>query len=175
MPALHVRLAREPGARPQVRLGRCEGYRNFCNKLWNATRFVLMNVGERLPQTPAAPEALGFAERWIVSRLQRVEAEAQRHLTDYRFDLYAKALYEFVWDEYCDWYLELAKVRLAQGDEAVRHATRRTLIGVLEAVLRLLQQHAMDLLQARGEDAHPVFILHSFNGLEAVLTNLLIT
>ena len=67
-----------------------------------------------------------------------MEAEAQRHLTDYRFDLYAKALYEFVWDEYCDWYLELAKVRLAQDDEAVRHATRRTLIGVLEAVLRLL-------------------------------------
>ncbi|MHC2996893.1 valine--tRNA ligase [Tepidiphilus sp. HLB4] len=127
-----------PGRDLKFDLGRCEGYRNFCNKLWNATRFVLMNVGERLPQTPAAPEALGFAERWIVSRLQRVEAEAQRHLTDYRFDLYAKALYEFVWDEYCDWYLELAKVRLAQGDEAVRHATRRTLIGVLEAVLRLL-------------------------------------
>lgn len=127
-----------PGRDLKFDLGRCEGYRNFCNKLWNATRFVLMNVGERLPQTPAAPEALGFAERWIVSRLQRVEAEAQRHLTDYRFDLYAKALYEFVWDEYCDWYLELAKVRLAQDDEAVRHATRRTLIGVLEAVLRLL-------------------------------------
>ncbi|WP_142809028.1 valine--tRNA ligase [Tepidiphilus olei] len=127
-----------PGRDIKFDLGRCEGYRNFCNKLWNATRFVLMNVGERLPDTPAAPEALGFAERWIVSRLQRVEAEAQRQLTDYRFDLYAKALYEFVWDEYCDWYLELAKVRLAQDDEAVRHATRRTLIGVLEAVLRLL-------------------------------------
>lgn len=127
-----------PGRDLKFDLGRCEGYRNFCNKLWNATRFVLMNVGENLPETPAAPEALGFAERWIVSRLQRVEVEAQRQLTDYRFDLYAKALYEFVWDEYCDWYLELAKVRLAQADEAVRHATRRTLIGVLEAVLRLL-------------------------------------
>ncbi len=139
---------------------RLEGYRNFCNKLWNASRYVMLSVaGEEAVENAAAagtniaitdemkvacgangePAVLSLADRWIISRLQNAEKEVTRHMDQYRFDMAAQALYEFIWNEYCDWYLELSKPVLwdANAPEEAKRGTRGTLVRVLEATLRL--------------------------------------
>lgn len=126
-----------PGRDIKFDLSRCEGYRNFCNKLWNAARFVLMHCNEHDLSAVDVSER-SFADKWIISRLQKTIMQVKQHFADYRFDLLSRAIYEFVWDEFCDWYLEIAKVQIQQGSEKQAAATRQSLVYTLEAVLRLV-------------------------------------
>lgn len=120
-------------------LGRIEGYRNFCNKLWNAARYVLMNCADGVEAGPGADGQATLADRWIQDRFGRTVTVVTQHFNAYRFDLAAQALYDFTWHDYCDWYLELTKPVLnGAADAAVKQATRQTLLQVLEALLRLL-------------------------------------
>lgn len=118
-------------------LARTEGYRNFCNKLWNAARYVLMNTEEQDNGLSDAPCLYTQIDRWIIARLNQVIATTSNAIDNYRFDLAAQAIYEFIWNEYCDWYLEFAKISLQSGDAALQRGTRKTLLTVLENVLRL--------------------------------------
>lgn len=118
--------------------GRIEGFRNFCNKLWNAANFVLMNTeGHDCGQEASADYSLNVADKWIISRLQQVEKAMQEGFDTFRLDIASQVLYDFIWNEYCSWYIELTKPALKNGDEKAQRGTRRTLIRVLETILRM--------------------------------------
>jgi valyl-tRNA synthetase len=141
--ALRIMFASVATAGRDIRLDmqRLEGYRNFCNKLWNAARYVLMQCEDQdTGLDDSLPVELSAADRWIISLLQQTQAEVADHLDNYRFDLAVKAMYEFSWHEYCDWYLELTKPIMSKANDnaAAKRGTRQTLVRVLEAALRLM-------------------------------------
>src|SRR5262249_31087784 len=119
-------------------LSRIEGYRNFCNKIWNAARYVLMNT-EDIVISKQDTVSYSIADQWIKSQLQATIQKIHQYFQEYRFDLLAQSIYEFVWNEYCDWYLELSKTVLyADNDEVLKRGSRLTLLEVLESLLRLM-------------------------------------
>ncbi len=131
-----------PGRDIKFDLSRCEGYRNFCNKIWNASRFVLMNCPDEDNGFEVCKDgymSFSQADRWIVSIFQKTLSNIATHFESYRFDLATQEMYQFIWDEYCDWYLEVAKVQLNESNEhAMRRGTKRTLLGILESMLRMI-------------------------------------
>ncbi|AOV16708.1 valine--tRNA ligase [Acidihalobacter aeolianus] len=159
-------------------LGRIEGNRNFCNKIWNAARYVLMNTEGQDTGLGDASVTLSLADRWVLSRLQRLAQEAQTQIEAYRFDLLARALYEFTWHTYCDWYLELAKTVLTdeQASAEAQRGTRRTLVRVLDTVLRLLhpimpyltEEIWQQVAPLAGEHG-PTILLHPYPEADAAL------
>ncbi|NDB99234.1 MAG: valine--tRNA ligase, partial [Betaproteobacteria bacterium] len=172
-----------PGRNINFDLNRCEGYRNFCNKLWNATRFVLMQVqGADTYELGFAPHDasqchpggyMHFAqpERWISSVLEQSIAIIEAQLCDFRFDLAAKAYYELVWNAFCDWYLELAKVQLQDDDPALRRGTRRTLVSVLETILRLGHPIMPFITETLWQSVAPLAQRYAANPAEASAQN----
>ncbi len=138
--ATRFTLARgsNPGSDEAISDDWAAGSRNFCNKLWNATRFALLNQAEPVPADQLRPETMSTADRWILSRLSNVTAEVDRLLEQFEFGKACDALYHFAWDEFCDWYVELAKVPLTGEDDQARQSTRRVLGFVLDQMLRLL-------------------------------------
>ncbi len=170
-------------------LNRMEGFRNFCNKIWNASRYVLMNTEEKgIVFHTAKQEALreqnyfSLADRWIMSRLQRTVAQVHEHMAQYRFDLMSQAIYDFFWNEYCDWYLELSKPVLWDEENHPDHAqtTRLTLLSVLEASLRLshplmpfiteeIWQRVSPLLDLRANDEEKSLMMQSYPQVDATL------
>ncbi len=170
-------------------LNRMEGFRNFCNKIWNASRYVLMNTEEKgIVFHTAKQEALreqnyfSLADRWIMSRFQRTVAQVHEHMAQYRFDLMSQAIYDFFWNEYCDWYLELSKPVLWDEENHPDHAqtTRLTLLSVLEASLRLshplmpfiteeIWQRVSPLLDMRGNDEEKSLMMQSYPQVDSAL------
>ncbi|NYZ62123.1 valine--tRNA ligase [Luteimonas deserti] len=143
-----------PGRDIKFDLGRAEGYKNFCNKLWNATRFVLMNTETGVAAGDAAWPVTD-AERWILAQLDKAANEARTHFASYRFDLLAQTLYEFAWNQFCDWFVELAKPALNGDDAPAAQSTRRTLLHVLEALLRLLHPLVPFVTEALWREVAP--------------------
>lgn len=170
-------------------LKRCEGYRNFCSKLWNASRFVLMQTEQVKIESPQDAQTqvlfqsltplssaklnqltneLGLPERWILSRLQHVKTEVAKGFADYRFDNIAHALYHFVWDEYCDWYLELAKVQIQRGDSFTQATCRATLMTVLEEILRLMHPITPFITEALWQKVSVIAGTRTVDGINSV-------